>query len=145
MKYLRSFNEAISNDIIEYLRDICLELTDVGFTIRIGCEDLHSSGRVCRKVPGHQDQLHSVFTNHCGRDLQLEISKESKRWIHAGSVEGVGCYLYFDYQDIEDVVERIRDYMESEGYSINIDKKTSTVDAQRKRLWIVDIKFIKNK
>lgn len=88
MKYLKYFNEsALSEDVMQDLNDICLELTDVGFKVDIYNED------------DHKDVI--IFKPNHG---------------------------LFKYKEVKDVVERIKDYIKDQNYSIEIEKVNKTGD-----------------
>jgi hypothetical protein len=91
MKWLKTYesHHKLSDDIIQNLKDICLELTDQGFGIAIN-SDLPKS--LLSSPP---------FSNK----INLTILKSSSN----GNKE-------FLYKEISEVVERISDFMDSRGY-----------------------------
>lgn len=97
MKYLKTYEEnifnrligkkpSLSKEIIQDIKDICLELQDEGFR---------------------------VFTNQLGFN-----SLGNREGFYPNIEIFTKANDNFKYTDIEDVVERLKDYMKSRGYII---------------------------
>jgi hypothetical protein len=79
MRRIRSYNESLlSEDVKITIRDICLELKDLGFSINYS---------------GLYDKRPSI-----------EINKE-----------------YFIYDEVDEIIERIKDYLNDIGYDVKVD------------------------
>jgi hypothetical protein len=94
MKHLRRFNE--SNEVVEDLKDICMELEDEGFTIMIF--DKRTNYLPLNDVTdGDINFVHSFF-----------IMKPNR--FHERPLVNGGTITY-DYSEVKEVIERIEDYL----------------------------------
>jgi len=84
MKYLKKFNESKYDDMISDLKDICLELSDSGFTIEFQ-HGYISSHLYISKPSGHSD---------------LPINGISPNY-----------YKAFDVKEIDEILKRIEEYL----------------------------------
>lgn len=128
MKYLKTYENifnrligkkpSLSKEIIQDIRDICLELQDNGFR---------------------------VFTNQLGFNRlgnregfypNIEIFK-TRTSAHLSS-----STITFEYKDIEEVVERLKDYMKQHRCIIKVDKIYRNVSKHSKKLIQVKLIFI---
>ena len=116
MKHLATFNESTNpgfpEDILQDLKDICLELKDIGFQIKTG-----------RYV-----DVYKVSKNiDC-----IRIYKYDK----------VGHYDTFNYNTVKEYIDRIKDYMKMNGYATevcitrneNLYKSSSQITVKKVRL-----------
>jgi len=87
MKYLRLFE---SNSVVEDIKDICLELEDIGLDVEI-----ESSGRF--------NGLISISKNQIGDASQDDSLSE-----------------FFDYSEVREVIERLKDYLGNRIISIMV-------------------------
>ena len=93
MKHLKKYNEvALYDNIRSNLEDICQELKDDGFAVYI-------------------------TYNNSVEKTSLVITR-----IDITAFRDTGEFLYtpFKFTDIEETVERVKEYMKSEGYETNI-------------------------
>ncbi len=87
MKYLKYF-ESNSFDVLkEDIKDICLELTDIGYSIKIR-----------KKIDDHD-----IFTNY--GEYRFSIGKNN------GDHYSTDPELYFDYKDVKETIERLKEYL----------------------------------
>lgn len=96
MKHLKPYNETyITPNMKSEIEDICLELNDDGFTTTL----------VNHKSVSFNSSGNKIFK----KDVScLDIGKRGYR------------INPFYYKEIEDVIERIKDYANSEGYQTDI-------------------------
>lgn len=102
MKYLKSFNESVStqegewSDILQNIKDICLDLSDDGFSVSY-------------RVPHGLGYSPSGINISTAKSISLivVISKVSKS-IGTGVPK---VFNGFKYNDVKDVVERLRYYL----------------------------------
>ncbi len=86
MKYLKYF-ESNSFDVLkEDIKDICLELTDIGYSIKIDHDN--------------------IFTNY--GDTPFGIFSIGK---NNGDHYSTDPELYFDYKDVKETIERLKEYL----------------------------------
>ncbi len=134
MKYLKSINEishlwhnlsgkkpVLPDEVIQTIKDICLELNDNGFKVFTNQLGFNKLG----KREGFYPNI-TIFNN-----ILFTRAEQRKD--------------YFKYSEIEEVVNRLTDYMASMGYKVKIDKTMGDVSnglVVRKELKEVNIKFI---
>ena len=97
MKHLKRFFESTSyptNNVLSTLKDICLELEDERYEIEHRLDEFKPN---------------SVFNNSRKNKIIGEYQGMLINNIHV-----------FDYVEVEEVVERIKDYMQSEGYKTHV-------------------------
>lgn len=95
MKYLKSFNESLEPNIKQDLEDICQELKDEGFTIKIDV------GKTTTYPPFAEYLITLYKISESGSDR-------------------TGRYKWFTYKFIEDVFLRMQDYTDQQGYDAKI-------------------------
>lgn len=120
MKHLKSFHMLLECDLSKYkgryvplpedikldLEDICQELKDDKFEIRIGVFDINS--------PSPTNEYE--WTNYL--------------LIRTPNNDNIKLQRTFSYKEISEVVERIKDYLKSKGYTtqVRVDKLNILVD-----------------
>jgi len=92
MRYLKTFNESITTEIDETIKDICLELEDNEFNVEISAIT----------DPGLISYAGSVKL-----DLSILIIKKNTYYNSTGQI----VKRMFDMEDIEEVSNRIKDYL----------------------------------
>lgn len=94
MKYLKSFNEGVSSDIISDVKDIILEVQDMGYTI-----DINTS------IQYHIEASKSLD------GISITIDADPYDFFYLRGKQG----------NIRDCILRLNDYVKSVGYGIHID------------------------
>lgn len=120
MKHLKTYNESISScnearagqsqhyellpeNIIQELKDICLELTDVGYNCRIENRRYESKGIF-------QPYTYIMISEPWASSLILDISLG----------KSYGKSNIIDRSEVNEVVERIKDYTSQCGYEMKL-------------------------
>ncbi len=109
MRHLKKFNESNDDDdIIGYLKDICLEIGDMGFKVDI-------FKPYSRKLDGRSNNI----------IIDISQDKRSSWWSNNDKVRNDEQFLYGSTMD------HVENYMEVLGYKMNINHNlpaTSQVD-----------------
>ncbi len=117
MKHLKSiflFNKPeLPNEVIQTIRDICLDLNDLGFKVFTNQLGFNKLG----KREGFYPNI-TIF-----RD-PLSTPDDQRKY-------------YFEFDEVKEIVDRIKNYMTSNGYKVKIDKAMD-----EKVLKEINIKFI---
>ena len=94
--YERSINESVSLDIIENVKDILLELNDIGFQSRV-------------------DGVSKSFLNSPNKDtLRISIYKYDL----LNSEFGDSGYMRYKVSDVKDIILRLNSYLSEVGYPL---------------------------
>ena len=129
MKYLKSFNENESsdskyNDIISDIKDILLELTDVGFK---------------RYIDKFVKLIESEWWD--GFDVLL-TRNHTDRFLPSGHVRDK-----FQYNEISEDIERLKDYMDQSGFRLletQIDgNKNNNIISEDDKMYRIRLQFLK--
>ena len=129
MKYLKSFNENESsdskyNDIISDIKDILLELTDVGFK---------------RYIDKFVKLIESEWWD--GFDVLL-TRNHTDRFLPIGHVRDK-----FQYNEISEDIERLKDYMDQSGFRLletQIDgNKNNNIISEDDKMYRIRLQFLK--
>lgn len=122
MNHLKSIlKPELPDEVIQTIRDICLELNDMGFKVFTNQLGFNKLG----KREGFYPNI-TIFNN-----ILFTRAEQRKD--------------YFEFDEIKEVVDRLVDYMASNGYKVKIDKLMGDVSnglVVRKELKEVNIKFI---
>lgn len=106
MNHLKYFNESIlDKDIVRDLKDICLEIIEDGFNI-----DFINDSDIDDDI--ENDELRSLDTYSHAEDEQVNEDSFS---MHIGSKKDS-----FKYDEVSEVVERIKDFMTMKGYQSKV-------------------------
>jgi len=96
MKYLKRYNESVSLDIIENVKDILLELNDIGFQSRV-------------------DVISKSFLNSPNKDtLLISIYKYDL----FNSEVGDNGYMRYKVSDVKYIILRLNSYLSEVGYPL---------------------------
>lgn len=135
MKHIKPYDETYFNidlpkDVLSDLKDICLELSDSGFQI-----DIDKKGAADPCNPFDRPKYSNVW-------IYLTYKEARKR---ENRQEGEDYSFTFTYKEIEEVVERIKDYIQSKGYQIEIylfkNGKVSNLENNKEKATLVKLSF----
>jgi len=101
MKYLKYYEDKINTpfDVLkEDIKDICLELTDIGYSISI---------RKNANSPIGTSSWHPSNSRFFWKDESYTFSITKNNEDHFST----DPELYFDYKDVKETIERLKDYL----------------------------------
>lgn len=100
MKHLKKFNESLlpDKDIMQDIKDICLELEDEGIKI------LTNYGEATNTIDGQRVSRRLIYLSLIARE-RIFTSKEEKKF----------------FIKSKETVERLKDYMSQKGYKVKVD------------------------
>jgi hypothetical protein len=119
MKHLRHIFESDdfkNEEILQNLEDICLELQDDRYTINISDEDSIFNGRYSSLLSTDLSTRRSHKMKEKYIDayfIQIKKYKCQDNLIHTSQ--------QFNYSDVDEYIERMKDYMELEGFKIMVE------------------------
>lgn len=126
MKHIKSYqgiNESSEPEVIQELKDICLELEDMGLEIFVKKEDIAGLERSFTKLFGISGDIIFIVVGSMG-SLGLDDSK-------------------LDHNDeIREVIDRTRDYMKSEGYKSAVMFRVDIPGSPWGAGWVADSEFV---
>jgi hypothetical protein len=112
MKHLKKYNEEIKmsdDEITTNIKDILLELTDVGFIVRTDLRNI----------------------------LKMDLTKKPHIVIKKRKLGN------FKFDEVSDVIDRLRDFMKINGIGMVYDNFTKTYNSDK--IEYINIHFFKNK
>ena len=138
MKYIKSFNESLSGDWPDRIKKAISDTPDEGTfqkikgvvdTLKDICVEIQDEGYTCKFIPNNDISLKvlglkaysGVKYKFGSDDFKIGITKKHPTSTHPEANT-------FLYSDIKDTMDRILNYMKSEGWETQIDSESCLDD-----------------